>query len=137
MTSVFMVFELSASYTIIVPVMVANLVAYLVARTLNRVSFFDMVAAQDGMLLPSAERQREWRPLRVEDAMAAAAPGEPEVAGFDETAPVLHPDEALDSALRLFGSRERLRVVSRRSPSTVLGTLSLADVLKAYGVRRS
>ncbi|MGH9309547.1 MAG: chloride channel protein, partial [Vicinamibacterales bacterium] len=77
MTSVFMVFEVSASYVIILPVMVANLIAYLVARKLNPVTFFDMVAAQDGVKLPSQERERESRPLRVEDAMEPAVPGDP------------------------------------------------------------
>lgn len=134
MTSVFMVFEVSASYVIIVPVMVANLVAYLVARQLNPVTFFDMVAAQDGLQLPSHERQRDARALRVEDAMrpppdGGSAPPEP-------GAPVLHPDQSLDTALRLFGPYDALQVVSRRDVSQVIGTLRLADILRAYGIER-
>lgn len=69
MTSIFMVFEVSASYVVILPVMVANTMAYLVSRRLQPVSLFDMVARQDGLELPSGEDQREVRVMRVEDAM--------------------------------------------------------------------
>jgi CIC family chloride channel protein len=134
MTSVFMVFEVSASYVIILPVMVANLIAYLVARKLNPVTFFDMVAAQEGLQLPSHERQRDTQVLRVEDAMRPVA----EAAAFAypgaQSLPIVHPDQSLETALRLFGSRRTLPVVSRRDVSRVIGTLHLDDVLRAYGV---
>ena len=137
MTSIFMVFEVSASYVIILPVMVANLVAYLVARKLHPVTFFEMVAAQDGLQLPSQERQREARMLRVEDAMtvlsdSTAAP--PLRDQDDGPSPILHPDQSLDTALHAFGSRRALAVVSRRDVTRVLGILTLEDVLRAYGV---
>jgi CIC family chloride channel protein len=74
MTSIFMVFEVSATYMIILPVMAANTVAYLVARSLERVPFFELVARDEGLDLPSVEAQREQAPLRVEDAMRAPAP---------------------------------------------------------------
>ena len=134
MTSIFMVFEVSASYVIIVPVMVDNLIAYFVARSLNPRSFFEMVAAQDGIRLPSLERQREQRVLRVEDAMTPAAEN---ADGAHLTAPVVHPDESLDAALRLFQHHQRLRVVSRRDASRTLGVLRLEDALRAYGVRQN
>lgn len=140
-TSLFMVFEVSASYVIILPVMVANLVSYLVARRLTAVSFFDMVAAQDGLQLPSLDRERESRPLRVEDAMRAAGGGAPAPDGGVPApgagaapVPMLHPDQSLDVALRAFGPHRVLPVVSRRDPTRVLGELRLEDVLRAYGV---
>jgi hypothetical protein len=137
MTSVFMVFEVSASYVIIVPVMVANIVSYLVSRKLSRLTFFDMVAAQDGLELPSHERQRDARRLSVEDAMRPAGGPGPAPPGVPapRAAPVLHPDQSLDTALHLFGRHKVLEVVSRQDLSRVLGTLSLADVLRAYGVQ--
>ena len=130
MTSVFMVFEVSASYVIILPVMLANLVAYLVARKLNPVTFFDMVAAQDGLQLPSLEQQRETRRLRVEDAMRPLDPQQP----HDVDGAVVHPDQALDTALQMFGARRVLAVVSRQDAMRVLGALYLDDVLRVYGV---
>jgi CIC family chloride channel protein len=132
MTSVFMVFEVSASYVIILPVMLANLLAYLVARRLNPVTFFEMVASQDGLHLPSHERQRDLRVLRVEDAMRPGAMPEGSIQGQ----PVLHPDQSLDAALHAFGTRTVLAVVSRKDVTRVLGEITLDDVLRTYGIRR-
>ena len=69
MTSVFMVFELSASYVIILPVMVANTIAILVSRRMQHESLFALSAPQDGFDLPSVEERRETPVMHVEDAM--------------------------------------------------------------------
>ena len=68
-TSVFMVIEVSGSYTAILPIMIANMVAYLISRTYQKVPLFDLLARQDGFVLPSIEEQREQVPLTVEVAM--------------------------------------------------------------------
>jgi CIC family chloride channel protein len=68
-TSVFMVIELTGSYTAILPIMTANLVAYFISRTYQKVPLFDFLARQDGCVLPSIEEQREQVPLTVEVAM--------------------------------------------------------------------
>jgi CIC family chloride channel protein len=69
MTSVFMVLEVSGDYSIILPVIVANTLAYLISRNLQPVPIFDLLTRQDGLELPSMEEQREETILRVEDAM--------------------------------------------------------------------
>jgi len=71
-TSVFMVVETTGSYSIVVPVMISNAIAYLVSRRLQSVSLFDLLARQDDLELPSMEEQREQVALRVEDAMRKA-----------------------------------------------------------------
>src|SRR5215469_3043004 len=68
-TSVFMVIEVSGSYTAILPIMIANLVAYLISRTYQKTPLFDLLARQDGFVLPSIEKEREQVPLTVEVAM--------------------------------------------------------------------
>jgi chloride channel protein, CIC family len=68
MTSVFMVLEVSGNYSIIVPVILANTVAYVISRALQPVPIFDVLTRQDGLDLPSMEEQREENILRVEDA---------------------------------------------------------------------
>ena len=88
MTSVFMVLEVSGNYSIIVPVIVANTIAYAIARGLQPVAIFDVLTRQDGMDLPSMEEEREEEILRVEDAMRSA------------TGPVLDAEESLDHALQ-------------------------------------
>ncbi len=69
MTSVFMVLEVSGNYSIIVPVIVANTLAYVISRALQPTPIFDLLTRQDGLDLPSLEEQREQTVLRVEDAM--------------------------------------------------------------------
>jgi len=71
MTSIFMTFEVSASYVIILPVMISNTIAYLISRQLQKTPFFTMIAAEEGQYLPSLEEQREATDLRVENAMTA------------------------------------------------------------------
>lgn len=80
-TSVFMVMEVSGTYTAVLPVMISSLVAYAISRRYQRVPLFDLLARQDGLLLPSIEEQREQTSLTVEGAMEydtaiAVAPGE-------------------------------------------------------------
>jgi len=69
LTSVFMVLEVGGNYGIIVPVILANTIAYLIARSLQPVPIFEMFARQDGLELPSLEEQREETPLHIEDAL--------------------------------------------------------------------
>src|SRR5437868_7130354 len=83
MTSVFMVLEVSGNYSIIVPVIVANTVAYVISRNLQPIPIFDTLTRQDGLVLPSLEEQRDEHILRVEDAMQPV----PELI-LDGTAPV-------------------------------------------------
>lgn len=128
-TSIFMVFELSASYVIILPVMIANTAAYLISRRLHPVPFFTMLARLEGVNLPSAEEKRTFQPLRVEDAMSPVSPALPVEPGIR-----LYPDEPLDAALRLLSVQPRIQVVSRLGPDNVLGTLTLEDVHRAYGI---
>ena len=68
-TSVFMVLEVSGEYSFIVPVIIANTVAYVLSRSLQPVPIFDLLSRQDGLDLPSMEEQREENILRIEDAM--------------------------------------------------------------------
>jgi chloride channel protein, CIC family len=73
MTSVFMVLELSGNYSIILPVLIANMIAYLISLKYQPVPLFDLFSRQDGTDLPSMEEQRESSTLLVEDAMRPPA----------------------------------------------------------------
>jgi len=88
MTSVFMVLEVSGNYSIIVPVIVANTLAYVISRALQTAPIFDILTRQDGLDLPSLEEQREQTVLRVEDAMKAAP------------APVLNGGDSVNQAIQ-------------------------------------
>jgi CIC family chloride channel protein len=68
-TSVMIVIEVSGNYSIIVPVLISNTIAYLISRRYQKVPLFDLFARQEGVELPSIEEQREHQVLRVEHAM--------------------------------------------------------------------
>jgi len=72
MTSVFMIVEVSGNYSIILPVMISNTIAYFVSRRFQAHSLFDLLARQDGTELPSMEEEREFAVQSVEDAMRPA-----------------------------------------------------------------
>jgi chloride channel protein, CIC family len=73
MTSVFMVLELSGNYSIIVPVIVSNTIAYLIGRRFQPTPIFEVMTREDGLELPSMEEGREQPTLRVENAMRKPA----------------------------------------------------------------
>jgi CIC family chloride channel protein len=185
MTSIFMIVELTGDYSVIVPVMIANAIAYLISRRNQTVSLFDALSRQDGMSLPSMEERREEKPLRIEDAMrdyaapvlaasdtvraareavhgthestllvrgefgwgslpatavqpGGAKPGEDATIGSlcaQAGLPTLHPDEPLETALRMLEDRPLLPVVRRSDHGVLLGVLGLQEILQAY--RRS
>jgi chloride channel protein, CIC family len=104
MTSVFMVLEVSGNYSIILPVIVANTIAYVISRGLQPIAIFDALTRQDGLELPSMEEQREAGILRVEDAMRP-----PE-------GPVLDAQETVEQALRAVESVSAEEFLVRLSP---------------------
>jgi CIC family chloride channel protein len=71
LTSVFMVMEVSGNYSIVLPVILANTIAYLLSRSLQPVPIFEIFTHQDGLDLPSMEEQREESTLNLhlEDAL--------------------------------------------------------------------
>src|ERR1035438_5928409 len=71
MTSVFMVLEVSGNYSIILPVIISNTIAYLISRHYQPTALFDLLSRQDGTDLPSMEERREEVSAHVEDAMRA------------------------------------------------------------------
>lgn len=68
-TSVFLALEVSGDYSIILPVLVANMLSYLLSRKLQAVPALELITRQDGLYLPAMEEEREQEPLTVEDAM--------------------------------------------------------------------
>lgn len=59
MTSVIMIFEITRDYSIIVPLMIANLISYFLASKLQEEPIYEALQHQDGVHLPSGGRARE------------------------------------------------------------------------------
>jgi chloride channel protein, CIC family len=66
MTSVFMIFEITQDYQILVPLMVANLIAFWISRRYQPTPVYHALLQQDGVHLPSAEAKMQgpWRTAR-------------------------------------------------------------------------
>ena len=69
LTSVIMIFELTRDYTIIVPLMISNLLAFYVSHRLQRVPIYEALALQDGIHLPTSESRGHFTTSRVEQVM--------------------------------------------------------------------
>jgi CIC family chloride channel protein len=197
LTSVIMIFEVTRDYTIIVPLMIANLLAYYVSSRLQEEPIYEALLHQDGIHLPSGagararetvlrvkdglhpggeplpasltvaealarvnHHQQAWpvadggglrgmiSAQRLEQAQAAGQGGEvlgqmvpepgPAETLTQDIFPHLHADHTLDLALRKIAETgwNVLPVVSRDNVRQWQGTISLQDILAAYGVRK-
>jgi len=72
LTSVIMIFEVTRDYTIIVPLMVSNLIAYFISSRLQKVPIYEALAEQDGIHLPTAELRAQAGKSQVAHAMREA-----------------------------------------------------------------
>ena len=105
MTSVFMIMEVSGNYSIIVPVIISNAIAYFISRTFQPTPIFDLLSRQDGLELPSLEEEREVPLLRVEDAIITDQPNPP--------------SESANTRLVLKGIMHKNSIVALRDSSTI------------------
>ena len=69
LTSVFLVLEVSGNYSLVAPVILANTVAYLIARSIDPVPIFEALTREGGLDLPSMEEMRDEERLHIEDAL--------------------------------------------------------------------
>jgi CIC family chloride channel protein len=194
LTSVLMIFEVTRNYTIIVPLMISNLIAFYISQRLQREPIYEALARQDGLHLPTGAFRQLARQLRVSAALRVAPPplaadstleaaqqrtmqsdfgswpvvDEQGLAGMvrrtdiaaavadgrsgaavrelldsvdaegtdEDVVPHVHPDHPLGLALARMGATRHtvLPVVSRANVRTMLGIVTLADILQTYGV---
>jgi chloride channel protein, CIC family len=193
LTSVIMIFEVTRDYTIIVPLMISNLIAFFISQKLQREPIYEALAHQDGLHLPSGPFRTDtalWvtsairkppQPLtlemkvdeaaelmegsdleswpvvdddglvamaRVSDILDATIGSQRPVTiatilkrargNSDEARPVphVHSDQPLGLALARMGDtgHNALPVVSRANARTIIGVVTIGDVLQAYGV---
>jgi CIC family chloride channel protein len=140
LTSVIMIFEVTRDYTIIVPLMISNLMAFYVSKRLQHEPIYEALALQDGIHLPNGMFREHARRLLVSSAMREAPESAAELMKQSEeggSVVHVHPDHPLGHALALMGSERRavLPVVSRSDVRQMVGVVTLDDVLDAFGVQ--
>jgi CIC family chloride channel protein len=121
-TSVFMIIEVSGNYSIVLPLMISNTIAYLISRSWQRHAIFDMLAHQDGIDLPSMEEQRESTVSLVEDALDPGFGGV-----LDATVPVS------DAVARAAGESRAWFLVNLASGAWVIAPVTMLEQLAANG----
>lgn len=72
MTSIIIIFEMTANYSLILPLMIGNFLAYLISYKLRAVPIYDALLLQDGISLkklPAYRGSQDWRNLPVSTIM--------------------------------------------------------------------
>jgi CIC family chloride channel protein len=72
MTSVLMIFEMTRDYTVIVPLMIANLASLFISRRFQKEPIYEALAKQDGIHLPSSHVREELRGRSVAEVLRPA-----------------------------------------------------------------
>ena len=114
LTSVFMIFEITRDYTIIVPLMISNMIAFFISYKLQKQPIYEALALQEGVHLPTGNSRSQAERIQVRLAMRPA----PTVLSPDlPIALVLH--QMKDSGLDAWpiGDAEGLWAMAKRSES--------------------
>jgi CIC family chloride channel protein len=72
LTSVFMIFEITRDYTIIVPLMISNMIAYYISYKLQPEAIYDALAQQEGVRLPHGHGRSRAERIEVRQVMRSA-----------------------------------------------------------------
>src|ERR1700688_2557867 len=132
LTSVFMVLEVSGNYSIVLPVILANTIAYLVSRALQPYPIFETFTHQDGLDLPSMEEQREESVLHLEDALRPVnLPVFPGTATLEEVSTQL----GIDAPMLLVKLRDGSWYSMNRSEFTSLAAAQPPDTLLERAIK--
>jgi CIC family chloride channel protein len=117
LTSVIMIFEVTRDYTIIVPLMIANLIAFYISQKLQHEPIYEALARQDGLHLPTGALHQQARRLRVSAAMRPIGES-------------LSPDVTLAVALAWLANRA-LKSFPVSDEDGLLGLVRQADIAQA------
>jgi CIC family chloride channel protein len=84
MTSVLMIFEMTRDYTVIVPLMIANLASFFISSHFQRKPIYEALAHQDGIHLPNQKTRQELSQRRVLQVMRGATETLPALISAEE-----------------------------------------------------
>ena len=76
MTSVLMIFEMTRDYSVIVPLMIANLASLFISSRFQKQPIYEALARQDGIHLPNHKEREEFGQRKVFEVMRDAS-GDP------------------------------------------------------------
>ena len=143
LTSILIIFEMTQNYSLILPLMIGNLLAYVIASKLQSIPIYDALLLQDGISLkkmPAYRGDRDWRNLPLSTIMThdcQTIPGETDAAtSLKRIAESGHhhhgyPVVAEDNPLKLFGmiTHHELEQLAEARDSR-----KIADWLDGHGI---
>jgi CIC family chloride channel protein len=94
MTSVFMIFELTQDYQVLVPLMIANMISYLISRRYQQVPLYRALLQQDHVHLPEVGARLPAGTWRARDIMTSEFTLLPPVVSVEDAAKVAAADGA-------------------------------------------
>ena len=122
LTSVIMIFEMTRDYSIIVPLMISNLISFLVSYQLQREPIYEALAHQEGVNLPAGESRDQLGRLQASNYM------QPEERAFS-------PDLDIPSAVQRL-KQERVNAWPVAENHCLMGVARLNDMSGADGKAR-
>ncbi|HEY6351724.1 MAG TPA: chloride channel protein [Candidatus Angelobacter sp.] len=117
MTSVLMIFEMTRDYSVIVPLMIANLLSLFISARFQRQPIYEALAHQDGIHLPNLKTREGPGRIRVQQVMRSATE-------------LLPAQMNIHQALELMNSRQ-FRALPVTDEGSIVGVLSRATLESA------
>jgi len=127
-TSVLIIYEMTGNYRLILPLMMANMLAFAIARHVRPVPVYEALLAQDGVHLPRDEPiPHVLDLLTVGDAMSDP----PGVTDSVDRTLVLSPDQPLHEALVAMERAGRYEALVLDADGDVAGLLTVTGIIRA------
>ncbi len=123
MTSVLMIFEMTRDYSVIVPLMIANLASLFISSRFQKQPIYEALAHQDGIHLPNLKTREEFGQRRVLQVMRDAT-------------------ETLSAQMSVHEAVERMRLSQFRAwpvadEGSIVGILSRSTIEDAHADGRA
>lgn len=118
--AIILVFELTQSYEIVLPVMLTSVAAYTTARALRHTSIYEEELRRRGMTWEGSPQERLMRSLKVKDLMAS------DVALYPE-------DLSFERIVEIFQGSRFLQIYIGDAEGRLLGIVELHEVKRILG----
>lgn len=117
-TSILIIFEMTQDYKVILPLMIANITAFMLSRRLMAGSVYEQISEQDGIHLPDKEDYETLEKLTVEEAMV-------------KDVKTLAADQTVSEALKMVNHSE-ISGYPIMNGAKLVGVISTNEIGQAY-----
>ncbi len=119
-----MIFEITQDHQILVPLMVANMLSFLISKHYQPLPIYDALLLQDGVHLPHRVARPSTARRTARDLMSSRSARLPVAPSIH-----VHPDHAIDVVIDRFSEVDGDLPVVSRADATILEGVITADAL--------